>query len=411
MVSRMTAVPRQVGLVRPNPTSQREVRRADIQGLRAIAVLFVITFHSVGFFRAGFIGVDMFFVVSGFVITNRLLSDAERTGTVSLARFYGRRFQRIAPAAFVTLSSVAIAATLLLPQPRRASVYLDTLWAAMGAGNFRMILMPSERTGGVHLVSPVVHFWSLGVEEQFYLVWPLLLLLAWMVGRRHGAPHRWVFWTALTASGVSLLIGAWSTSVDAGAAYLSPVARAWQLGVGALLAILTPQLERLAPRFRSMLAFGGLAAIELAVVSWTQEMYPVPGGLLPVAGAAALIAAGTGGTPLVNQLLGTRALRRIGDLSYSLYLWHFPVFFFMLIAQPSGGWDVVIESLVLTALLSWLSYRFVERPVLRLFRQHRGPDSAVEAGSPLPTFLPPLASLVRPAVHTPGRNEEPVGGP
>lgn len=144
----------------------RSGRRHDIQGLRGVAVLLVIGVHAAGLPRSGFVGVDIFFVISGFVIANRLLDEAERTGSISLACFYARRFRRIAPAALLTLGAVAVAATFL-PAARRASVLVDTLWAAVGAGNLRMILVPMERDGGFPHVSPVGPFWSLGVEEQF----------------------------------------------------------------------------------------------------------------------------------------------------------------------------------------------------------------------------------------------------
>jgi peptidoglycan/LPS O-acetylase OafA/YrhL len=259
-------------------------------------------------------------------------------------------------------------------------VYVDALWAAVGGGNFRMILMPSERWGGPYVVSPVVHFWSLAVEEQFYLVWPVVMLLAWAIGRRRGVPRRWTLGAALTATCTSLALGVWGALVDPAAAYFSSAARGWELGVGVALAILVPHLERMTPLARSVLAFGGLAALELAAVAWMQQAYPAPAGLVPVLGTAALIAAGTGGTSLVTRVLGTRALGRIGDLSYSLYLWHFPVFVFMVVLQPSGGWDVLAESFVLLVLLAWLSYRFVERPVLRWFRQRSWRSPRYRAG-------------------------------
>jgi peptidoglycan/LPS O-acetylase OafA/YrhL len=330
-------------------------------------VLLVIGLHAVGIPRSGFVGVDVFFVVSGFVITGRLLSEAKRTGRVSLTRFYGRRIQRVAPAALVVLLAVAAAATVL-PQPRRASVDLDTLWAALGLGNMRMILLPVERDGGAAIVSPVVHFWSLAVEEQFYLVWPILFLGAWAVGRRSGASRRWSISLGILASGGSLAIGAWSTEQDAGSSYFATASRGWELGVGILLALLAPRATGIPSLARSVLAVGGLAAIEVSIEFSSQASFPVPGALLPVAGTAALITSGAGGATAVSRFLGSRPLVAIGNRSYSLYLWHFPVFVFALVLQPSGGWAVLIVSATLLGVLAWLSYRFVERPALRLFR-------------------------------------------
>jgi peptidoglycan/LPS O-acetylase OafA/YrhL len=363
----------------------RSGRRGDIQGLRGVAVLLVIGVHAAGFPRSGFVGVDIFFVISGFVIANRLLEETERTGRISLPRFYARRFQRIAPAALLTLGAVAVAATFL-PAARRAAVLADTLWAGAGGGNLRMILVPAERQGGFLQVSPVGPFWSLGVEEQFYVLLPIVLLIAWWIGARRNAAHRWVLGAAVAGVGASLALAAAGALSDADTAYYSTAARGWELGIGVVLAILAPHFRRLGPRARSVLGITALVALELAAVAWLQESYPLPAGLLPVGGAAALIVAGTGGTSSVTRAFASPPLRWVGDRSYSLYLWHFPILVFMLVAQPSGHWGVVAESLVLTVILASLSYRFVEQPVSALFRRPRaalGPDPAADgtAGS------------------------------
>lgn len=359
---------------------RHSARRGDVQGLRAIAVLLVIGVHSVGLPRGGFAGVDIFFVISGFVITLGLLREAEATGRISLRRFYARRMQRIAPAALVTLLLTALAAAALLPASRAASVAKDAGWAAIGAENVWLTASGAAQSATTSSdVPPLAHFWSLAVEEQFYLVWPLLLLLAWRVGVRRGAPQRWVIGIAATASIASLALGAWVSMTDARAAYFSTLARGWELGAGCLLAVLAPRLERMPRKARLALAFGGLIALEIGCVVWTQESFPVPAALFPVAGAVAVLAAGTGGEPVaITTVLQHPALRRVGDLSYSLYLWHMPVFVLMVVAQPRAGWDVLAESLSLTALLAWLSWRFIERPVLRRFSS----GSALVEGSP-----------------------------
>jgi peptidoglycan/LPS O-acetylase OafA/YrhL len=350
-------------------------QRGDIQGLRGVAVLLVIGVHAAGFPRSGFIGVDIFFVISGFVIASRLLGEAEGTGSISIPRFYARRFQRIAPAALLTLGAV-VAAASLLPGVRRASVLVDALWAALGVGNIRMILMPGEREGGFLQVSPIGHFWSLAVEEQFYLLLPLGLVLAWRLGARRGAARRWVLGAGVTGSGAAFALAVGDVALQGDAAYYSTTGRAWELGAGVAVAILAPRFRALGTGARSALGFGGLIALEIAAVGWLQQAYPLPAGLLPVGGAAALIIAGTGGTSVVTRAFSHGWLRWIGDRSYSLYLWHFPILVFMLVVQPTGRWDVIAESLVLTLLVASLSYRFVERPASAMFRH----DAAAGAG-------------------------------
>ncbi len=370
------AVASAVPSTRTSVALARSLRRGDIQGLRGVAVLLVIGVHAGGFPRSGFVGVDIFFVISGFVIANRLLDETERTGAISLPRFYARRFQRIAPAALLTLGAVAVAATFL-PVARRASVLTDTVWAALGVGNLRMILVPAERGGGFQQVSPVGPFWSLGVEEQFYALLPIVLLIAWWIGVRRNAAHRWVLGAVAGGVGASLALAAVAGLSDADTAYYSTAARGWELGIGVVLGILAPHFRRLGPRARSVLGFTALVALELAAVTWLQESYPLPAGLLPVGGAAALIVAGTGGTSAVTRVFASAPLRWVGDRSYSLYLWHFPILVFMLVAQPSGHWDVIAESLILTVVVASLSYRFVERPVSALFRPRAlGPAEA-----------------------------------
>ena len=372
---------------------ERSERRADIPGLRGVAVLLVIGVHAAGFPRSGFVGVDIFFVISGFVIANRLLEEAERTGSISLPRFYVRRFQRIAPAALLTLGAVALAATVL-PAARRASVLADTLWAAAGGGNLRMLLAPAERQGGFLQVSPVGPFWSLGVEEQFYAVLPVVLLSAWCIGARRQAAYRWVLGAAAAGVAASLALAAAAGLSDPDAAYYSTAARGWELGIGVVLAILAPRFRRLGTRARSVLGFTALAAVELAAVAWQQGSYPLPAGLVPVGGAAALIIAGTGGTSSVTRVFASAPLRWVGDRSYSLSLWHFPILVFMLVAQPSGRGDVIAESLVLTVIVASLSYRFVERPVSALFR-HTRPALALDH-APMVTAGPATVAATRP---------------
>lgn len=307
---------------------------------------------------------DVFFVVSGFVITSGLIREAEDTGTLSLVAFYRRRALRIVPTAMVVLAAI-LAAAALLPRVQRGSVDLDVLRAAAGLAN---LWQPS-------VASPVSHFWSLSVEEQFYLVWPLLLLLAWRLGRSRSRSRRFAFWVAVAASFASLSYAEWGGPAGSGGMYDSTLARGWELGAGVILAILAPRMQHMSGFRRLLLTVAGTSGVLIG--AFTATTYPLPGAVLPVFGTSALIAAGSGGTSPLAEVLASRALRRVGDLSYSLYLWHFAALAFVRLVIPPAGLAVTAGALATSAVLAVLSHRFVEQPALRL--QSRISRPSVEA--------------------------------
>ncbi|WP_166390913.1 acyltransferase family protein [Nocardioides ochotonae] len=355
--------------------------RDDIQGMRALAVLAILLYHA-GYspYPGGFVTLDVFFVVSGFLITFLLLREIRRDATISLVGFYARRARRILPAAtFVTLVTVAASWHFLNVVDARHAAY-DGLWAAFFGANVRFAMEDTDYFAQDVPPSPLQHYWSLAVEEQFYLVLPLVLVLCllWVRRRRAGvrsgvrAAERSPLPAIAALLGVMTLASfAWSlhaSSASPDTAYFSTFTRAWEFGVGALLAMAAPLFAGGLPAWaRNALAGAGLAAIVAACFLITEET-PFPGwaALLPVLGTGAVMVAGAehrGTPPLAQRLLGMRPLRAVGDASYSLYLWHWPV---LAIASQHLGRDLTgretLVAVAFIAVLTWASYRWIETP-------------------------------------------------
>ncbi|HEX7592493.1 MAG TPA: acyltransferase family protein [Candidatus Limnocylindrales bacterium] len=306
--------------------------RPDIEGLRGLAVTLVVLFH-VGLLSqagtqitGGFIGVDLFFVVSGFLITGLLVRERERNGKISFSRFYARRVRRILPASIVVLLATLIASNVLINMVDRPSVMLDGAAAALSVANIRFA-MTTDYFNPVNY-SPFLHFWSLGVEEQFYFIWPALLaLVAWKMPRLGAAVALVV---VVVASFIFSLI---MTDSSAPTAYYILPTRAWQLAAGGLLAVGSGSLDRLPDRIyrivRQMLAFAGWAALAALIttafnIDQTNTVYPGTVALIPTVAGVLLIASGTEKTG-PGMLLRLPPVRFLGKISYSLYLWHWPI--------------------------------------------------------------------------------------
>jgi len=372
---------------RPDARATSLGHRDDIQGLRAVAVLLVALGHAgIRFLRGGFVGVDVFFVLSGFLITGLLIAGAEKRGFVSLREFYARRAKRILPAAALTLIVTDIAAYRLLNFVRAKQPIQDSIWAAFFSANVQFARQGVDYFARSQPPSPIQHYWSLAVEEQFYLVWPVLLsvvLVGIAVRRRRrpsdrspGAPAERAFSErrlALVIIVASLGSLAWSiyyTHRTPAAAYFATLARAWELGLGAALAIGASRFAHLSDRARGVMGWAGVAAIGLAAVLFTDTT-PFPGSwaLLPTVGTALVIAAGIGNerSPRgVGAQLARAPLRYVGDRSYAFYLWHWPV---LLIAASYAGHTLSLgPNLLLLGgafVLSIASYALVENPIRR----------------------------------------------
>lgn len=341
--------------------------------MRAVAVLVVVAAHTgVPFLTGGFVGVDVFFVVSGFLITRLVLDGVRREGGFSPIRFYARRARRILPAASVVIAVTVTGSALYLSFLDVRRIAEDAVWAVFFAANLRFQDQNVDYYAQDQTTSPLQHYWSLAVEEQFYVVWPVLVMLGLLVARSRrtgGAREPSVVLGALAAAVVVASLGyaVVLTTTAPDAAYFSSPARAWEIAVGCLVACL---LDGGRPGYRrrtsSALGVTGLAAVLCSVVLYDESSaFPGPAALLPVLGTAALLVAGADRVdpPAVSRALGVLPLRKIGDWSYSIYLWHWPM-----IVIPATRLErslTATESLVAVALtiqLSYLTYRFVEQP-------------------------------------------------
>ncbi|MEQ1874209.1 MAG: acyltransferase family protein [Ilumatobacteraceae bacterium] len=337
-------------------------KRTDIEGLRAVAVALVVLYHArAGLFTGGYVGVDVFFVVSGFLITNILLDGLNTSNTILLRNFWARRMRRIVPMASFVVVLTVIASYLFLEAGRGP----DLIPVALGAIGFCANIVLFNTTGdylsGVELPSPLQHFWSLGVEEQFYVFWPIIVLIVARLARA-----RWRIWVGV----VCLVLFAWSlfesmriTPIDRGGGYYLPQARAWEILAGALLAILGTRLHRLPNMFCAAVGWAGLGALVYSATLFNDETnFPGHLALVPVLGTVAvLIAREVRFGPVM--ILRWTPLQLIGRWSFSIYLWHWPV---LVIAEAQFGVLSGVQSVVAVAVcvaLSAVSYTLVERPI------------------------------------------------
>lgn len=323
--------------------------RADVDGLRAIAVLAVVGFHAgVPWLTGGFAGVDVFFVISGFLIGG-VVAERQTHGDFSLAWFWERRIRRIFPSLMAMLVvTTAIAWWLLMPRDLLA--YVRSMAAALVSLSNVFFWKTSDYFGGEDLIRPLLHTWSLGVEEQFYFVFPVLMvLLARFVPTR----GRIVLGTlGLLSFGFAV----WQTGAHQDAAFYLPFSRAWELLAGVLLAMWRPTL-RPGP-LRHGVGLTGLAMILLACTVFTKDTHwPGAAALLPVLGAVLVIGANGG---IVSRLLALKPMVWVGLLSYSLYLWHWPLLTFQRYLLP-GAWPAAV-AVLLSLGMAALSLRYVERP-------------------------------------------------
>jgi peptidoglycan/LPS O-acetylase OafA/YrhL len=427
--------------------------RPDIEGLRGIAVLMILAYHGrVGGFTGGYVGVDVFFVISGFLITRLIAAELVDTGTVALTAFYARRVRRLLPAALVVILITVFASLVLLPAVRVAGILGDASAAAMYVGNVRFAVQATDYLQAGLDPSPLLHYWSLGVEEQFYLFWPAFLVLAWRFRPGLATPERRigrVVGVVALAAMTSFLVSVVLTGADAPLAFFLLPARIWELSAGALVALALDRsshapapdtgpatvLRTLGTSFgahlpRSWLpsalaAFFGLALMAVAVARF-DDATPFPGSaaIVPVLGCVlVLVSGGSSAATPVHRVLATRPLRWVGRISYSLYLWHWP-----LLTLPAMALGLELPGIARLALvavafpIAGLSERYIERPVrsgraLRLSPGRTvafagaaglvmvvglaGVGAAAGARAPIGTAQEPLPVLVLPTADAP----------
>lgn len=344
--------------------------RADVEGLRALAILLVVAVHAgVPWLGGGFVGVDVFFVLSGFLITGLLVKEASATGRLRFAAFYVRRLRRLLPALFVMLLVTAVLAMLLLaPGEQRGQAPAAAL-AAMWLSNIHFALAQLDYFAAGTETNLYLHTWSLGVEEQFYLIWPALLV--WLLGHDGERGMARLRLGMMCVAGVSLVACVWLTYAAPRLAFYMMPMRAWQFAAGALVWLYFVEpgkagMPRLPLRHSRALGWAGLASVLLAAI-WLGPQRPYPGvwAMLPTLGAACVVMAGcaAGEHGGVSRALAWRPLQWLGGISYSWYLWHWPVLLLghALVGSQAPAWRAfwVLFSLA----LAWLSYRWVESPV------------------------------------------------
>ncbi|MGR6317674.1 acyltransferase family protein [Micromonospora soli] len=359
--------------------------RGDVAGLRAVAVGLVLLYHAgLPWLPGGFVGVDVFFVISGFLITGQLVKEIERTGRISLSAFYARRAKRILPAAAVVLVVTAALVWRFVPRTSWQEIGGDIVGAATYVVNWRLADRAVDYLAQDAQPSPVQHFWSLAVEEQFYIVWPLLILAAILAARllRRGVTP--ILWVGLLV--VALPSFAWSiseTKSSPAQAFFMSTTRMWELAIGAGIALVGSRWARM-PRGAAVVSgWLGLAAVVTAGLLVTAgTAWPGYAAALPTLGAAAVLAAGaSAGRAGPVALLGTRPFRWVGDLSYSLYLWHWPL---LVIATAHWHGLSVTRGLAITAasvIPAWITYRLVENPLRYSAAVSRSPRLALSLGA------------------------------
>jgi peptidoglycan/LPS O-acetylase OafA/YrhL len=351
----------------------RKEFRTDIEGLRAVAVLAVVLFHAgLPGISGGFIGVDVFFVVSGFLITGLLWREAVDSGTVRLARFYGARARRLLPAAATVLVFTAVASAVLLPPLQARPALGDGIASALYVGNYRFAIAGTDYLAADAPPSPFQHYWSLGVEEQFYLLWPALIIgTAWLLVRRAagtGAATRSVTPYALVlaiVAATSFVISLLWTHTWPSWAFFSLPSRAWELAVGGLIALTAHSWRRLPGPTAAVVGWGGLILITVTCTQLKQNTpYPGTAALLPVLGTALVVGAGCAAPNLgVGRFLSLPVMRSIGRVSYSWYLWHWPV---LILAPALLGHSLDLAMRLAMAAVSFglaiLTLHLVENP-------------------------------------------------
>lgn len=353
-------------LAPPVPATRKH--RPDVEGLRAVAVLLVIGAHmALPGLSGGFIGVDVFFVISGFLITGQLLSELEPNGRISFLKFYARRARRILPAAAVVLVGTLAGSWYWLPALRARGVGLDGLAASVSVVNYRFAAQGVDYFSQALPPSPLQHYWSLGVEEQFYLVWPVLLVVASLAWKRILPSLRTVRVALLLIIAVSFYLSVTVTVDSPSWAYFAIHTRAWELALGALVAVCVPVLVRhpnAVPRWTSWL---GLAMVTGGALLYTDRTpYPGDAAALPVLGTALVIAAGCARRSRAEVVLSIPGAQDIGRVSYSFYLWHFPLLIIApsVLNHPLG----LVNKFVLidiALVLAVVTYNFIELPFRR----------------------------------------------
>jgi peptidoglycan/LPS O-acetylase OafA/YrhL len=348
--------------------------KPEIQGLRAVGALLVATFHIwIGKVSGG---VDVFFVVSGYLILGSLIRQAERTGRIDLIAFAYRLSKRLLPAALFVVLAIVVASWLWLPQTRWDFVAKEAIASTLYLENWKLIRQAVDYLARDELPSPFQHYWAIAIQGQFYVIFGVgLALYLYLALKARG------HWASLVPALAAIFAGSlaysvWLTSVDQPTAYFSTFTRLWEFALGGLLVVILQKLA-LGRSLRIALGWIGFAAVlSCGAVLQVSTVFPGYAALWPTLGACCIIAAGRPGSALgADTILASRPMAYLGDLSYSLYLWHWPVLIFYraIFNETEAGLVAGFVILALSILLSAITQRFVEQPFIRLDRTTANP--------------------------------------
>jgi peptidoglycan/LPS O-acetylase OafA/YrhL len=353
---------------RDSARAHKKAFRKEIQGIRALGLFIVFLTHAeFSIVPGGFVGLDAFFVLSGFLITGLIVKEMEKTGRLSLTAFYGRRIRRLLPLAMFVLLAVVVGSALLFSPVRNETVAGDVLGASLYFVNWRFAAQSIDYFAVDPFDSPLQHFWSLSVEEQFYLVWPVLLLAAftWWSRNREARSLRRALWTVMALLGIpSFVYSAFVIDANAYYSYFSTLTRVWEFAVGGALALALPAVLRLPRGLGAALAWAGIATLLVTAALYSPATpYPGTAALAPVLATVAIIVAGTA-TKLSAPIraLSSRPAQYVGDLSYAWYLWHWPMLVF---AREIWG-PITPPRAMLVIAAAWvptaISHALIEQP-------------------------------------------------
>jgi peptidoglycan/LPS O-acetylase OafA/YrhL len=333
-------------------------RILEIQGLRALAALLVVLYHA-DFVPGGFIGVDIFYVISGYLITGLILRQIQETGSLDLKNFYQRRIKRLLPASVLVLIITAAISYLILPPIGRAELGRNVLAVGLLVSNYAFALWETDYQNLGAEPSALVHYWSLAVEEQFYLIWPIFILLISRMGLRK------IKWAIFSTFVISLLFSIWHTQNSSILAFYSLHTRAWELAAGALILFIPKSFTLKFVKTQQAAFLLGLALLTCAIIFFnSQTPFPGAAALVPVIGTFLLInSIGNWPKPAAN-LSNHKITQWLGAISYSLYLWHWPVLLLpsIYLDRPLVGNEKTL-CVIVTIILAHLTYRFVEQPI------------------------------------------------
>jgi len=331
----------------------------QIQALRALAALLVVLFHA-KLSPGGFIGVDIFYVISGYLITGIIIKEIGNTGTFKYRSFYLRRAKRLLPASLGILALTAVFSWLVLPATVRTNLGKDVLAASLYVSNYLFAFWQNDYQNLNATPSPVIHYWSLAVEEQFYIFWPIIIFSLWKLGKR-----RAVATGVCAITFISFLFSLYLTNANPIWSFYSLPTRAWELGIGALLLFLPKSLSITRSVSSSLMVWLG-AALLISSVFIFSERTPFPGynALLPTVGTAILIAGIAAWPPIFNDLSKLRIVQWLGAISYPFYLWHWPL---LVLPSTRFGRELTLVEriffIAMTALAADVTHRFIEKPI------------------------------------------------